>query len=56
LDINLTHPIRTTQLAIAHFLEKKKGGNILHVSSIAGQIANSVTPLVSENNEELEQE
>jgi len=45
LDINLTHPIRTTQLAISHFLEKKKPGNILHVSSIAGQIANPVTPL-----------
>jgi 3-hydroxybutyrate dehydrogenase len=45
LDINLTHPIRTTQLAIAHFLEKKKKGNILHVSSIAGQLANPVSPL-----------
>jgi 3-hydroxybutyrate dehydrogenase len=46
LDINLTHPIRTTQLAIAHFLEKKKPGNILHISSIAGQISNPVAPLV----------
>jgi 3-hydroxybutyrate dehydrogenase len=45
LDINLTHPIRTTQLAIAQFLEKKKKGSILHVSSIAGQVANPVTPL-----------
>ena len=47
LDINLIHPIRTTQLAISHFLEKKKAGNILHISSIAGQVANPVTPLVS---------
>lgn len=54
LDVNLTHPIRTTQLAIAHFLEKKKPGNILHVSSIAGQIANPVTPLVHSTNVSIE--
>ncbi|KAL2820472.1 transmembrane amino acid transporter protein-domain-containing protein [Aspergillus cavernicola] len=40
LDINLTHPIRTTQLAISHFL--RTGDNtrrkaIVHISSIAGQ-------------------
>jgi len=37
LDINLTHPIRTTQLAISHFLSQKKSGVITHVSSIAAQ-------------------
>jgi 3-hydroxybutyrate dehydrogenase len=40
LDINLTHPIRTTQLAIAHFLRyqhNKKSKHIIHISSIAGQ-------------------
>lgn len=51
LDINLTHPIRLTQLAITHFLvtsasrpqpadnEEAHGsiGTVLHVSSIAGQ-------------------
>ncbi|KAF6225688.1 hypothetical protein HO133_009688 [Letharia lupina] len=52
LDINLTHPIRTTQLAISHFLsssssssssnkEKSSPKSIVHISSIAGQ----VTPL-----------
>lgn len=40
IDINLTHPIRTTQLAISHFLrhrENKKPKHIVHISSIAGQ-------------------
>lgn len=49
LDINLTHPIRTTQLAISHFLSssskyknnKNSPKSIVHISSIAGQ----VTPL-----------
>ncbi|KAJ4408467.1 hypothetical protein N0V91_003118 [Didymella pomorum] len=57
LDINVTHPIRTTQLAISTFLssqkekekEKKKGLNspkrILIVSSIAGQNSNLHTPI-----------
>ena len=49
LDINLTHPIRTTQLAISHFLEKKKPGNILHISSIVGQVSVPYTPLVRVN-------
>ena len=46
LDINLTHPIRVTQMAIAHFLAQDpkpsyRDGNvktIVHVSSIAGQV------------------
>lgn len=40
VDINITHPIRTTQLAIAHFLEHKDNGrpkHVVHISSIAGQ-------------------
>ncbi|KAL1984038.1 hypothetical protein VTN96DRAFT_9635 [Rasamsonia emersonii] len=41
LDINLTHPIRTTQLAISHFLQHRKSSktrkHIVHISSIAGQ-------------------
>ncbi|KAF7586726.1 hypothetical protein BBP40_008405 [Aspergillus hancockii] len=40
LDINLTHPIRTTQLALAHFLSRRTDGrrkHIIHISSIAGQ-------------------
>ncbi|KAE8372848.1 transmembrane amino acid transporter protein-domain-containing protein [Aspergillus bertholletiae] len=40
LDINLTHPIRTTQLALAHFVRRRTNGrpkHIVHISSIAGQ-------------------
>ncbi|KNG90463.1 NAD-dependent 15-hydroxyprostaglandin dehydrogenase [Aspergillus nomiae NRRL 13137] len=40
LDINLTHPIRTTQLALAHFVRRRTSGrpkHIVHISSIAGQ-------------------
>lgn len=52
LDINLTHPIRTTQLAISHFLSSSSRSpsttnpppppppspkSIIHISSIAGQ-------------------
>ncbi|KAA8647029.1 hypothetical protein EYZ11_005278 [Aspergillus tanneri] len=40
LDINLTHPIRTTQLAISHFLSNRtnqRRKHIVHISSIAGQ-------------------
>ncbi|KAI8938497.1 hypothetical protein NX059_004387 [Plenodomus lindquistii] len=51
LDINLTHPIRTTQLAISAFLaaqkegEQKKQKRVVLVSSIAGQMPNFNTPL-----------
>ncbi|OBT75969.1 hypothetical protein VF21_05742 [Pseudogymnoascus sp. 05NY08] len=45
LDINLTHPIRTTQLAISHFLAKKKPGVVVHISSIAGQRPFFPTPV-----------
>ncbi|KAF2646430.1 NAD(P)-binding protein [Massarina eburnea CBS 473.64] len=53
LDINVTHPIRTTQLAIADFLNPKNGEKasptnpkrVLIVSSIAGQNHNLNTPI-----------
>jgi 3-hydroxybutyrate dehydrogenase len=47
LDINLTHPIRVTQLAISHFLaadppsSAQNPKTVVHISSIAGQ----ATPL-----------
>jgi len=47
LDINLTHPIRVTQLAISHFLvanppaSPQNPKTVVHISSIAGQ----ATPL-----------
>ncbi|KAF9696687.1 hypothetical protein EKO04_005734 [Ascochyta lentis] len=51
LDVNVTHPIRTTQLAIAAFLDshaptgKRTPKRVLIVSSIAGQNANLHTPI-----------
>ncbi|KAJ5108569.1 hypothetical protein N7456_005244 [Penicillium angulare] len=48
LDINVTHPIRTSQLAIAHFLKYRKNGrpkHLLHISSIAGQTAAFAAPI-----------
>lgn len=45
LDINLIHPIRVTQLALQHFTSEEKAGSIVHISSIAGQRANLLTPL-----------
>ncbi|KAF8849410.1 NAD(P)-binding protein [Acephala macrosclerotiorum] len=45
LDINITHPIRVTQMAISHFLSQKKPGVILHISSVAGQVPFFPTPM-----------
>lgn len=53
LDINVTHPIRSTQLAIAAFLRAQKESpssvkapkRVLIVSSIAGQTSNLHTPI-----------
>lgn len=45
LDINITHPIRVTQLAISHFLSHKKPGCVLHISSVAGQCPFFPTPV-----------
>jgi 3-hydroxybutyrate dehydrogenase len=45
VDINITHPIRVTQLSIAHFLSKKKPGVILHITSVAGHVPFFPTPV-----------
>jgi NAD(P)-dependent dehydrogenase (short-subunit alcohol dehydrogenase family) len=53
LDINVTHPIRATQLAISAFLNPANGvkasvgypKRVLIVSSIAGQTSNLSTPI-----------
>ena len=37
IDINITHPIRLTQLAISHFLKHNIPGVVVHISSIAAQ-------------------
>lgn len=48
VDINITHPIRTSQLAIAHFLKHRSNGrpkHLVHISSIAGQTAAMAAPI-----------
>lgn len=54
LDINITHPIRTTQLALSRFLNPKNPSDkvnpsnpkrVVITTSIAGQVANLHTPL-----------
>ncbi len=51
LDINITHPIRVSQLAISYFLSatpKASTSNpksIIHISSIAGQTTSLAVPL-----------
>lgn len=45
LDINITHPIHATQMAIEHFMKRKKPGTVIHISSTAGQIAFFPTPM-----------
>jgi 3-hydroxybutyrate dehydrogenase len=45
IDINITHPIRVTQMAISHFLSRKKPGCIPHITSVAGQSPFFPTPV-----------
>ncbi|KAI5362089.1 Putative short-chain dehydrogenase/reductase SDR, NAD(P)-binding domain superfamily [Septoria linicola] len=56
LDINLTHPIRATQLAISKWLNPSDGSKcgkvsptnpkrVVHISSIAGQTPNFAAPM-----------
>ncbi|MCJ1232790.1 sedoheptulose-7-phosphate:D-glyceraldehyde-3- phosphate transaldolase [Varicellaria rhodocarpa] len=56
LEINLTHPIRVTQLAISHFLNPAPSSHlsvvspqnpraIIHVSSVAGQATLFIAPI-----------
>ncbi|KAL4967438.1 transmembrane amino acid transporter protein-domain-containing protein [Aspergillus stella-maris] len=49
IDINLAHPIRTTQLAISHFLrtgtDDTRQKAIVHISSIAGQNPSLAAPI-----------
>ncbi|OIW31252.1 short chain dehydrogenase [Coniochaeta ligniaria NRRL 30616] len=45
IEVNLTHPIRLSQLAISHWTRTKTPGTLLHVSSCAGHCASVGTPL-----------
>ncbi|KAJ9148201.1 Short chain dehydrogenase [Coniochaeta hoffmannii] len=45
IEVNLTHPIRLSQLAIGHWTTTKTKGTLLHVSSCAGHAYSIGTPL-----------
>ncbi|KAB5528975.1 NAD-dependent 15-hydroxyprostaglandin dehydrogenase [Coniochaeta sp. 2T2.1] len=45
IEVNLTHPIRLSQLAIGHWTQTKTKGTLLHVSSCAGHSVSVGTPL-----------
>ncbi|KAF2868218.1 hypothetical protein BDV95DRAFT_160350 [Massariosphaeria phaeospora] len=54
IDINITHPIRSTQLAISEFLNPKTGDDkvsvqnpkrVVIISSVAGQVSNLNCPI-----------
>lgn len=45
LDINLTHPIKMSRIAIRRWVATQMKGTIIHLSSIAGQRSSIVTPL-----------
>ncbi|KAI1812179.1 short chain dehydrogenase [Poronia punctata] len=45
LEINLTHPIRLSQLAVGHWTTKKIPGTLVLVSSIAGHTTGLSNPL-----------
>lgn len=51
MDINITHPIRVSQLAISHFLAAHHAGSnirpkhLIHISSIAGQNSAFAAPI-----------
>ncbi|KAJ5097483.1 hypothetical protein N7456_008204 [Penicillium angulare] len=45
LDINLTHPIRLSQLAIAHWTKRRMPGSLLVVGSMAGYMHGLGSPL-----------
>ncbi|KAI4602209.1 hypothetical protein KJ359_009447 [Pestalotiopsis sp. 9143b] len=45
LDVNLTHPIRLSQLGISYWSKLRVPGCLVHVSSQAGQAASIGTPI-----------
>ena len=45
LEINITHPIRLSQMGIEYFMKEKKEGHILLVSSIAAQTPTLTKPM-----------
>jgi NAD(P)-dependent dehydrogenase (short-subunit alcohol dehydrogenase family) len=45
LDVNLTHPIRLSQLAIGHWTQRRQKGCIVFIGSIAGYTSAISTPI-----------
>ncbi|KAM5435821.1 hypothetical protein MferCBS31731_006078 [Microsporum ferrugineum] len=45
VDINIVHPIRTTQLAVSKFASAKGPKSIVHTSSVAGQLSTFSAPI-----------
>lgn len=45
LDVNLTAPIRLSQLAIGHWTKNKQQGSLVFIGSIAGYTSAPMTPL-----------
>ncbi|KAI0125257.1 short chain dehydrogenase [Xylariales sp. AK1849] len=45
LDVNLTHPIRMSQLGIGYWTQKRMPGCLVHVGSVAGHMASIGTPI-----------
>ncbi|KAK5994332.1 15-hydroxyprostaglandin dehydrogenase-like protein [Cladobotryum mycophilum] len=45
LNINLTHPIRLSQLAIGYWTQNKRPGTLVHLSSVAGHLPRAGSPL-----------
>ncbi|KJZ72534.1 hypothetical protein HIM_08058 [Hirsutella minnesotensis 3608] len=45
LDINLTAPIRMSQLAIGYWTQAKRDGCLLYVGSVAGHVSQPIAPL-----------
>ncbi|KAI0476557.1 short chain dehydrogenase [Xylariaceae sp. FL0804] len=45
IEVNLSHPIRLSQLAIGYWTRNKMPGTLVHVSSVAGRTPTLGTPL-----------
>lgn len=45
IDVNLTHPIRLSQLAMSYWMREKMRGQLVFVSSVAGHTPSWPTPM-----------
>lgn len=54
-DVNITHPIKMTRIAIQRLRRAQKPGVIIHISSITAQIPSVVNPLYSVSKQAISQ-